>query len=191
VSGGEGLNFNKAKLMVQKFADKQLSARNQLTSSDGCNEVADSTVNVYMEEIAQCKQIGISSNIMKKTLVSIASENSLHSVMTFLFVIAGTHYIKGQIPMKHPSRSKHGTDGSKKLLLLIEEAEGKKGAFYPVHPSLISSQDETTIFVSPSKIESKKTKGFLFHCFMIRQHKCTIKKLKKYLKKVPKACVSN
>ena len=28
VSGGEGLNFNKAKLIVQKYADKQLSERN-------------------------------------------------------------------------------------------------------------------------------------------------------------------
>ena len=82
-----------------------------------------------MEEIAQNPFIGICANVKKKTLIRIASKNSLRSVMPFLLVVSVTHLIEGKVPMKHPAKQKLGTDGSKKLLMLIEKATGKEGMF--------------------------------------------------------------
>ena len=65
-SGGDGFDFNKANNIVQRFTDKQLSARNKLTSAKGSNKVSNHTVNVYMEEIAQNPFIGICANVKKR-----------------------------------------------------------------------------------------------------------------------------
>ena len=98
--------------------------------------------------------------------------------MSYLLTIASTHFIEGEMPHDHPANKLRGTHGSKMLFSMVSKAfenmsDGKKNAnLYPVYRSLISSSDDTTIFVSPGTINPKKRqiKCYL-QVIMIQKHK--------------------
>jgi hypothetical protein len=80
--------------------------------------------------------------------------------MSYLLTIAATHFIDGDAPKGHPSLSCKGTDGSQEFVKMIKNAcpLGNK-KFYPIHQSLLSSSDGTTLFICPRKISKKKKNG--------------------------------
>ena len=45
-----------------------------------------------------------------------------------------------------------GTDGSLKLVGMMQDSFGKDVDFYPIRGSFLASTDDTTLFISPQKI---------------------------------------
>ena len=66
--------------------------------------------------------------------------------------ISASNFIECKIPQDHPANTKIGTDGSQKLVGMIQDAFGKDVGLYPVHRIFLASTDETTLFISPGKI---------------------------------------
>ena len=62
-----------------------------------------------------------------------------------------SNFIEGKIPQDHPANTKLGTDGSRKLVGMMQDAFGKDVDFYPIHRSFIARTDDTTLFISPGK----------------------------------------
>ena len=63
-----------------------------------------------------------------------------------------SNLIEGKIPQDHPSNIKLGTYGYQKLVGMMQYAFVKDVDFYPINRILISSTDDTTLFISPGKI---------------------------------------
>ena len=74
----------------------------------------------------------------------------------FSLTVASTSLMVGTPPAAHPSIKLKGTTGSKKLVSLVKKATGKKVDLFPVHRTLLSSTDDTILFVCPTTIVSKR-----------------------------------
>ena len=155
-NGGEGLDYKSAKAIVQKYADEKRIQDNKVPSTDGGKAVSRKTVKVYLEEFAQSKSISIKKKVQNKSILRVAAENSLRSVTTFLMTVAATHFIEGKMPENHPAKKKLGTAGARKFYNKIKEAFGNDKEIYPMYSTLLSSTDDTTLFVSPGRIDDKK-----------------------------------
>ena len=68
--------------------------------------------------------------------------------------IVPSNFIQGKIPQDRPVNTKLGTDGSRKLVLMMQDTFGKDVDFYPIHRSLIVSTDDTTLLIIPGKIST-------------------------------------
>ena len=66
--------------------------------------------------------------------------------------IADSNFIEGKIPQDYPENIKLGTDGSRKLVDMMQDVFGKDVGFYPIHGILLASTDEKTLFISPGKL---------------------------------------
>ena len=141
--------------IVQKHADKYKVSRNKVPSYEGGEKVSQYCVKSYQKQISHNMDLVIKKKVNTKDLMRVAAENSLRSTVTYLMTIAATHFIQGNIPKDHQARKLHGSKGARKMRKLMKKALGKSKPFYPVYRSLISSSDETTCFVSPSKIEKE------------------------------------
>ena len=53
------------------------------------------------------------------------------------------------MPQYHPENTKVGTDGSQKLVGMIQDTFAKDTYFYPIPRSLLPSTDDTTSFIIP------------------------------------------
>ena len=60
--------------------------------------------------------------------------------------------MEGKTPQDHPENTKLGTDGSLKMVGMMQDSLRKDVDFYPIHGSLLASTDDTTLFISPGKI---------------------------------------
>ena len=69
------------------------------------------------------------------------------STKGYIMTISASNFIEGEIPKYHPENTKLGTDGSQKLVGMIQDAFGKDAEFYPIHSSLLASTDDTTLFI--------------------------------------------
>ena len=78
-------------------------------SSNGGNEVSPSFVEVYLNKFAQDDKIIIRKKGSSKTVLRIASENSLMSTTSYLMTIADSNSIEGKIQKYHPANTKLGT----------------------------------------------------------------------------------
>ena len=78
-------------------------------SSNGGNEVSPSCVEVYLTKFSQDEKIIIKKKFSRKTILRIASENSLMSTTSYLMTIAASNYIEGKIPKHHSANTKLGT----------------------------------------------------------------------------------
>ena len=103
---------------------------------------------------AQDEKIIIKKKVSSKTVLSIASENSLRSTTSYLMTVAASNFVEGKIPQDHSANIKLGTDVSQKLVGMIQDAFGKNFGFYPIHKSLLASADDTTFFISTGKIST-------------------------------------
>ena len=68
--------------------------------------------------------------------------------------IAASNLIEGKIPKYYPENTKLGTDGSRKLVGMMQDAFVKDVDFYHICRSFISSTDDTELFTSPGKIST-------------------------------------
>ena len=88
-----------------------------LPSSNGGKEVSQSCVKVYLNKFAQDEKISINEKFTRKTVLHIASDNSLRFTTIYIMTIAASNFIEGQIPQDHQENTKLGTDGSKNWLV--------------------------------------------------------------------------
>ena len=58
--------------------------------------------------------------------------------------IASSNFIEGKIPQYHPANTELGTDGSQKMVGMMQDALGKDVGFYSIHRSFLASTDDTT-----------------------------------------------
>ena len=66
--------------------------------------------------------------------------------------ISAPNLIEGQIPQDHPENTKLGTNGSQKLVGMMQDAFVKYAEFYPIQRIFLSSTYDTELFTSPGKI---------------------------------------
>ena len=85
-------------------------------SSNGGKEVIPSCVKVYLNKFSQYEKIIIKKKVSRKTVLRIASENSLISTTSYIMTIAASNFIEGKIPKNHPEITKLGIDRSRKLV---------------------------------------------------------------------------
>jgi hypothetical protein len=89
-----------------------------------------------------------------KTEARSVAETSLLSAYTFAVTAAGSHFVVGErgagyVPLATPDAGVVSTgtpSGRKSLLDMVSEANGGFPV-YPVHPSMVFSTDDTTLFV--------------------------------------------
>ena len=67
--------------------------------------------------------------VSRKSFLCIASENYLRSTTSYLMAISASNFIEGKIPQDHPANTKLGTDGSQKLVGMMQDAFGKYVGF--------------------------------------------------------------
>ena len=66
--------------------------------------------------------------------------------------IAASNFIEDKIPQDHPANKKLVTYGYQKFVGMMQDEFGKDVDFYPIHRSLISITDYTTLLISPGQI---------------------------------------
>ena len=71
-------------------------------SSNGGKEVIPSCVEVYLDKFAQDEKIIIKKKVSRKTVLRIASNNSLMSTTSYLMTIAASNSVEGKIPKHYP-----------------------------------------------------------------------------------------
>ena len=81
-----------------------------LPSSNGGKEIGPSYVKVYLNKFSQYEKISIKNKVSRKTVICIASDNSLRSTTIYLMNITDSNFIEGKIPQDHPVNTKLGTD---------------------------------------------------------------------------------
>ena len=91
-------------------------------SSNCVKGVIPSCVEVYLNKFSQDEKIIIKNKFSRKTVLSIASENSLSSTTSYIMTITASNLIDVKIPQDHPANTKLGTDGSQKLVGLMQDA---------------------------------------------------------------------
>ena len=92
-----------------------------LPPSNGGKEVIPSCVKVYINKFSQDEKIRNKKRFARKTVLRIASENSLRSTTTYIMTIAASNFVEGKIPQDHPENTKLGTEGSRKLVGMMQD----------------------------------------------------------------------
>ena len=120
--------------------------------------IAPTTIRNYTYLSAVDKSKKILSKIQHKTDSQHITENSILSTISYLFTIAASHLIIGTCDPQYniPSLST-ATKGARDLVSLVSRAN-KNAPIYPVLPGLITSTDDTTVFVF--KGTAKESKGW-------------------------------
>ena len=77
------------------------------------------------------------------------------SSISYLINVAASHFIVGSDNSSRSTLLPKATVGAKKLHRLVSEANDGMPIF-PVHPALITSTDDTTVFVFKGKAEKEK-----------------------------------
>ena len=105
------------------------------------------TVKNYKTLAAASKYAEIQQKISHKTRTCHIAENLIMSAVSFLMTIATTHYFVGE-PTKHYHKKsiKHSNEGAK-LLERMVSISNKGAPIHPVIPALMTSTDNTTMFV--------------------------------------------
>ena len=117
--GGDSVGYTAAKEIVQTFADDQHIKKYIIPSSNGGKEIRPPCVEVYLNKFSQGEKISIKKKVSRKTILNIASENSIRSTTSYLVTIVASNVIEGKIPPDHPSNTKLGTDGHQKLVGML------------------------------------------------------------------------
>ena len=152
--GGESVRYTAAKEKFQKFSDDKNIKHYMFPSSNGGKEVSTSCVEVYINKFSQDEKIIIRKKFSRKTVLCIASDNSLVYTTSCLLTIESSNFIQGKIPQNHPENTKLGTDGSRKLVGMMQDAFGKDVDFYPIQRSFLASTDDTSLLIIPRKIST-------------------------------------
>eukprot|EP00957_Ditylum_brightwellii_P005854 444992-Ditylum_brightwellii.AAC.1 len=92
-----------------------------------------------------------------------ASETSLHMVTSFIVRVAVTHLFLGHPSPGHPAEHNFGTLGLQLLVKLVARAEGVSSA-YPINPTLTTSTDVTTVYLTDSVEDNSKSSDWLALC---------------------------
>lgn len=82
---------------------------------------------------------------MDKTHKRVAAVNSFRSVAENVETVTATHLIPETPSLSHTLQNNFGTNGSKLLAKIMRKAYGGVSV-YPVHPCMIFSTDDTTIY---------------------------------------------
>ena len=94
--GGESVEYTSVKEIVQTFADDQHIKKDITPSSNGGKEIRPPCVEVYLNKFSQGEKISIKKKVSRKTIINIASENSLRSTTSYLVTIVSSNFIEGK-----------------------------------------------------------------------------------------------
>ena len=100
------------------------------------------------------------NKVKAQTNSRFAAENSLRSAMTYLLVVASTHFVVGN-NNDMTTQLPRATKGARKLAQMITDYYGSDVPIFPVHPALLLSTDDSTLFVFRGKV--KKDSGWYLH----------------------------
>ena len=106
------------------------------------------------QNISQYEKISIKNKVSRKTVIHIAADNYLRSTTRYIMTISASNLIEDKIPKYNSENIKLGTDGSQKLVGMMQDALGKDFDFYPMHRNLLASTDDTTLFISTGEIST-------------------------------------
>ena len=106
----------------------------------------------YLNKFSQDEKIITKKKVSRRTVLRIVSDHFLKYTTSYIITISVSNFIEGKIPQDHPANTKLGTDGSQKLVGMVQDAFEKDVVFYPICGSLLASTDDTTLFISPGKI---------------------------------------
>ena len=132
--------------------------------------VPTSTMNRYVHMIMSNPVFNIQSVVSNKTESRSAAEWSIRSTISYLMVVLATHFVRAEPSAFHPKMNSLDPE----ILAaweLVEEVNGKSLSIHsinnsiekliPVLPQLVTSTDETTLFIT-SQIINNKEVWFLY-----------------------------
>ena len=125
--------------------------------------IPESTLRKYINDVHTLQAFNSHTSVSNKTESRFASEFSIRSTISFMLVVLSTHYINAQPTKYHRPTSMLEKDPIymliKKLnkeVLGITDLCGKDYFLTHVLPSLITSTDECTVFISSKIINGKE-----------------------------------
>ena len=133
------------------FSDDQHIKNDLLSSSNGGKDISPSCVNIHLNKLSQDEKIIIKKKVSRKNVLRIDSDNPPRSTKSYLMTIAASNFIEGKIPQDHPVNTKLGTDGSRKLVGMMQYVFVKNVDLYPINGSSLASTDDTILFIIPGK----------------------------------------
>ena len=157
-AGGEAFNIKSIKNKVQDRVDQKMVKKGIMPSNITKKFLSKRALCIYYNMIACDEKLGVSSNPTKKTIARAQAEKSLRSTMSFILTVALTSFIVGKAPKNHPALKRTGTEGSQVLRDLVSSCYGNN-AVYPILPSLLTSTDDTTLFVHKHKKDKERKDG--------------------------------
>ena len=141
-----------AKKNCSKFSNYRHIKNNSPPSSNGDKEVSPSCVKIYLNKFSQDERISIKKKFFRKTVLRISTENYPRYTTVWIMNIAASNFIEGRIPQDHPRNTKLCTDGSRKLVGMIQDKFVKDIYVYHIHRSFLAITDDTRLFISSGKL---------------------------------------
>ena len=143
----------KVKLMFERNNEMEKKGYSSVTSKVPCKETAQ---NYFATIAALNPACGVVEKIQQKTHSRYTGENSIRNAISFLVIVARAHLFVGEIPNRITTKKvEHATDGAKMLEKLVSEANND-APVSPVYPWLITSTDDTTVFIFKGTACNKK-----------------------------------
>lgn len=125
-----------------------------LSSIGPTRKMSHQTVRNYMSAAAMIPNVSITQKkTFQKTNKRITAEKSLISAMSYLVTVAATSFCFGETPAQHPFDEESIGPGAKKMLEMVQK-EHQNAPLFPIHPQLLMSTDDTTLFAWEGKSES-------------------------------------
>ena len=111
------------------------------------------TTKNYLTYLATNSEVALSRSVRQQTRSRFAAENSLRSATSFLMTVAACHLIVGEVSTLN-TRIEKATPGAQKLMRLVQGVHQNPPMFH-VHPALLLSTDDSTMFVFEGKSKSE------------------------------------
>ena len=132
---------------IEAFLNGRKRIREAEKNNFSPTPISPNTLGFYKAYMSADHDIVHRSAVSHKDQMRFASETSLRMVTSYIMCVAATHLSPGNPPIDHPAQHNFGDDGSKLLADCVARAEGVS-CVYPINPALITSTDDTTLYLT-------------------------------------------
>ena len=161
--GGQSINRTCIQQTVQSEIKNNWSVHHDVRYR--YNTIPTSTMNRYMHKIMSHPSFNIQTAVSNKTESRSSAEWSVRSTISYLLVVLATHFIRAEPSSFHPKLASLDPLIAE-VWKIVEEENDKTLSIHtinkcmekliPVLPQLVTSTDETTMFITSTIIKNKE-----------------------------------
>ena len=157
--GGIVMPFSKVSKLVHNKIVFEWRQKNK-NSNETLPSVSNKMLRGYVMRVMSQRMFSIHSKVSVKTETRSTAEWSYRSTISFATCVAATHFLPDVTPSPFHRRKRDVCNESKKLWDMVENEYKKvfkrKVDVVPVLPNLVTSTDETTMFVTSGVINEQE-----------------------------------